>query len=162
MLSRIVLCWVGLYYTALCCVGLFCAVLDCVESCCPVLCCVVLCCVVLCWNVLCCDGLCCVGYVVPCCVVSCCVGAWQALLSIPQPFSHQVLACLHPPASISHSSTRGQSWLLAGVGARANCSPANPRCRDAPDVMQLAEQRFGEGSCFTLAGGRVGRCSSRT
>jgi len=93
----------------LCCVMLCHFMLRCVMALCHVvLCSVVLCHVVACHVVSSHVGL---GW-----VVSCSVGAWKALLSIPQPFSCQVLACLHPPASISHSSTRGQSWLLAVSG----------------------------------------------
>jgi len=91
------------------CVTLCRFMLRCVMALCHVvLCSVVLCHVVACHVVSSHVGL---GW-----VVSCSVGAWKALLSIPQPFSCQVLACLHPPASISHSSTRGQSWLLAVSG----------------------------------------------
>lgn len=138
MLRCFMLCHVVLCCAVLGCSAPYCVGLGCVGMRCVVMVCVVLCCGVVCPVVLCCDGLCCgvVWYVILCCVVmvcvglgyavsshvglgwfvSCSVGAWKALLSIPQPFSCQVLACLHPPASISHSSTRGQSWLLAVSG----------------------------------------------
>lgn len=123
VLRHVVLCHV-LFYAVLCHVVSFHVTLcHGIVSCCVVSCCVVVCHIVLCHVVLCSVVLC---HVVAChvvsshvglgWVVSCSVGAWKALLSIPQPFSCQVLACLHPPASISHSSTRGQSWLLAVSG----------------------------------------------
>ena len=96
-------CVMALCHVVLCRVVLSCVTLSCVMLCCVVLSCVMLSHVMLYHPTL--------GW-----VVSCSVGAWKALLSIPQPFSCQVLACLHPPASISHSSTRGQSWLLAVSG----------------------------------------------
>ena len=124
VLLYVALCHVVLFHVTLCRGIVSCCVVSCVVLCCVVSCCVISCyvvswhCVMLCCVVLSCVMLSHVMLYHPTLgwVVSCSVGAWKALLSIPQPFSCQVLACLHPPASISHSSTRGQSWLLAVSG----------------------------------------------
>lgn len=165
--SWIVLRCVELYCTVLCYaglgrVGLFCAVLDCGELCCSVLFYAVSGCVGMCCAVMVCVGLCCV---VPYCAVSGrVVLCWCTAGSAFHPAALQPPGAGLPPSpSINFSQLHTWAELAAHwCRARANCSPANPRCRDAPDVMQLAEQHFGEGSCFTLAGGRVGRCSAWT